>query len=65
MSNRKERRWYSSEEAANYLGISERNVQGLAKNGQLPCHQRRGQGGVWFRVEDLDIILPRLLRVEE
>ena len=65
MSNRKERRWYSSEEAANYLGISGRNVQSLVKNGHLPCHQRGGQGGLWFRVEDLDIMMPRLLKVEE
>ena len=59
------RQWYSLQDAANYLGISELNVRNLYRNGILPYHTRRGITGVWFKSDDLDKISAWAIREDD
>ncbi len=51
------RRWLSQQEAADYLGVTDRTVRNYISRGDLPASRVRGSRLVRIRKSDLDSLM--------
>jgi excisionase family DNA binding protein len=51
------RRWYSQQEAAEYLGLTDRTIRNYIRRGVLPASRVRGGRTIRIDVADLDGLL--------
>ena len=54
---REETRWFTSQEAAEYLQVHQETVRNWARKGVIPVAKLGNRGGFRFRREDLDRFL--------
>ena len=51
------RRWYSQQQAAEYLGVTDRTVRNYIRRGILPASRVRGGRTIRIDVADLDALM--------
>lgn len=50
-------RWFSQQEAAEYLGVTDRTIRAYIARGDLPAHRVRGSRLIRIDEADLDALL--------
>ena len=54
------RRWLSQQEAAEYLGVTDRSIRNYVARGVLPARRIHGSRLIRVSVADLDALLTRI-----